>query len=209
MELANSLSKSASFTNNPPPPPSVLPTTSQPPTKGKALANGVADIKIPSATQDELIIPAGTFSTTASLPPVKSLITEVLELETALAAKQAALEECGKMIDSAVDELTSMTSAGDTFWADIKRLKEGKRGRGQWAIVPKPDFGRVADGQKAKDVIIPYAIDEGESVIVSLALMSSCSCSAREMFGGFRPRSEKERTGLWSEKLSAAAAHSA
>ena len=56
-----------------------------------------------------------------------------------------------------------MTSASDAFWTDIRRLNEGIKGRGQWAVVPKPDFGRVSDGQKAKDVIIPYAIDEGES----------------------------------------------
>lgn len=161
LELASSLSKSAPFSNNPPPPPSLLPAVPKVPPRQKPLLNGLADSKKPPTGSEDLIIPPGTFSTTASLAPVKSILTEVLELETALAAKQAALEQCGRMIDSAVDELTSMTTAGNTFWTDIKRLKEGTRGRGQWAVVPKPDFGRIADGQKAKDVIIPYAIDEG------------------------------------------------
>lgn len=89
----------------------------------------------------------------------------MLELEIALAAKQAALEECGLLIDNAVEELTSMSAAGDRFWRDVRVLKHGGRdGRDQWAIVPKPDFGGNAAGQKAKDVIIPYAIDEGEQM---------------------------------------------
>lgn len=56
-----------------------------------------------------------------------------------------------------------MTEAGERFWKDIRRLKDGKGGTGRWAIVPKPDFTRtLAKGEKAKDVVIPYAVDEGE-----------------------------------------------
>lgn len=57
-----------------------------------------------------------------------------------------------------------MSEAGDRFWTDIRQLKDGKGGRGRWAVVPKPDFTRtMARGEMAKDVVIPYAVDEGES----------------------------------------------
>lgn len=79
-----------------------------------------------------------------------------------LQAKQIALNKCQGLIDGAVGELRLMAHAGDRFWKDIRNLKEGEGGRGKWAVVPKPDFGRVGGkGEKAKDVIIPYAIDEG------------------------------------------------
>lgn len=57
-----------------------------------------------------------------------------------------------------------MSEASDRFWRDLWQLKEGRGGRGSWAIVPKPDFTRtMAVGEKAKDIVIPYAVDEGES----------------------------------------------
>lgn len=157
-ELAKSLNLSGAYTNNPPPPPSLNPRHRPPPRAqtGPAVR--------PDNPRDPLVLPAGTLSTTPSKPRDKELVKEVMELEIALAAKQAALEECGLLIDNAVEELTSMSAAGDRFWRDVRVLKHGGRnGRDQWAIVPKPDFGGNAVGQKAKDVIIPYAIDEGES----------------------------------------------
>jgi hypothetical protein len=160
LELAKTLKESGTYGNIPPPPPSLLPHKAKPTTKAKPVSATISSQT--SNSLDPPVIPPGTFSTTPALPPQKPLLTEVLELETALAAKQATLEQCGSMIDSAVDELTKMTAAADTFWADVRRLKEGRKGKGQWAVVPKPDFGRIADGQKAKDVIIPYAIDEGD-----------------------------------------------
>lgn len=67
------------------------------------------------------------------------------------------------MIDGAVEELQAMSEAGDRFWQSVRELRDGKGGRGQWAVVPRPDFGRVmTEGERAKDVIIPYALDEGE-----------------------------------------------
>ena len=75
------------------------------------------------------------------------------------------------MIDSAVEELQSMAKAGDRFWTQVMILRNGTRGRGQWAMVPKPDFGRVmAQGERAKDVIIPYAVDEGMMELPCLRL---------------------------------------
>lgn len=67
------------------------------------------------------------------------------------------------MIDSAVDELQRMAGAGDRFWESLQTLQGNGQESGQWAIVPKPDFGRsMAEGERAKDVIIPYAVDEGD-----------------------------------------------
>jgi hypothetical protein len=91
--------------------------------------------------------------------------THAYELELALAAKQKALEECSTMIDSAVEELRSMAEAGEQFWEHVRALKNGTRGKGQWAVLPKPDFGRtMVEREQAKDVIIPYAVDEGEVI---------------------------------------------
>ena len=155
LEMAKSLHLSSSYSNTAPPAPTIIPRANPP--KPKPVLDKPID-----KSNDPPILPPGTFGTTPSKPPTRLLVNEVIELETALAAKQAALEQCGLLIDSAVDELTNMSAAGDQFWQDVTRLKQGRKGRGQWAIVPKPDFGGVAPGQKAKDIIIPYAIDEGE-----------------------------------------------
>lgn len=154
--MAKSLHLSSSYTNTAPPAPSLVPRANPP----KAKPNPDKPI---DKSNDPPILPPGTFSSTPSKPPTRQLVNEVIELETALAAKQAALEQCGLLIDSAVHELTNMSAAGDQFWQDVRRLKEGSSGRGQWAVVPKPDFGGVAPGQKAKDIIIPYAIDEASA----------------------------------------------
>lgn len=109
------------------------------------------------------ILPPGTYSTTASSTTLHPAVN-AYELEIALAAKQHALDECSALIDGAVEELQAMAEAGDRFWGSIRELRDGKGGRGQWAILPRPDFGRnMAEGERAKDIIIPYAMDEGES----------------------------------------------
>lgn len=154
--MAKSLNLSSSFSNTAPTAPTLVPRANPP--KPKANPEKVID-----KSNDPPILPPGTFSTWPSKPSTRLLVSEVIELETALAAKQAALEQCGLLIDSAVDELTNMSAAGDRFWQDVSQLKQGKNGRGQWAVVPKPDFGGVASGQKAKDIIIPYAIDEASA----------------------------------------------
>lgn len=93
-----------------------------------------------------------------------------MDLEIALASKQAALQDCSDLIDSAVEELTSMGEASDKFWDNVNKLKHGRGGRSQWALVPKPDFGRVSgEGDKAKDLVIPYALDEGELEVLARA----------------------------------------
>ena len=114
------------------------------------------------------ILPPGTYSTTESVRQSKPSYKQVYEIESALAAKQQALDTCSLMIDSAVEELVSMATAGDQFWHQVKRLKNGTTGRDQWAIVPKPDFARsMVVGEMARDIIIPYTTDEGEELLYS------------------------------------------
>ena len=85
-------------------------------------------------------------------------------MEAALHVKGKAIDECSQIVDGAVEELTRMAEGSDRFWRDLRSLKDGDVGKRRWAIVPKPDFGgTMADGEKAKDVIIPYAVDEGEA----------------------------------------------
>ncbi|OCF60104.1 hypothetical protein L486_02781 [Kwoniella mangroviensis CBS 10435] len=166
LELAKTLSVSSSFTHQPPPPPSQQPDAG--PKKGKqrpAKANE-ADVNTASGLstsvpQEPPVLPPGTFSITPSTQPTKPPHTQVHELELILKSKQQALDECSALIDSAVSELQMMASAGDRFWRDIKSLKDGQNGRDQWAILPKPDFGRtMVEGEKSKDIIIPYSVDE-------------------------------------------------
>ncbi|OXC70635.1 hypothetical protein AYX13_00612 [Cryptococcus neoformans] len=159
LELAKTLSLSSSFTTQPPPPPTALHQK-----KGKAKPAPPAPTTLPSIPGEPPILPPGTFSTTPSDFPIKPLHAQIYELEQLLQAKRIALNECQGLIDGAVGELRLMAHAGDRFWKDIRNLKEGEGGRGQWAVMPKPDFGRVGgEGEKAKDVIIPYAIDEAPS----------------------------------------------
>jgi hypothetical protein len=160
LELAKTLGQSSSFTTAPP--------TDHP--KRKKIPPKIEDVKIP----DPPILPPGTYTATPSLPTSTSsgrpLHARVLDLELALAAKHQALDDCSALIDSAVEELQIMADAGDRFWRDVRALREGG-----WAIVPKPDFGRT--GEKAKDVIIPYAVDEGMSSVRFDALPSCTSCA--------------------------------
>ncbi|XAO24318.1 hypothetical protein I312_103116 [Cryptococcus bacillisporus CA1280] len=159
LELAKTLSLSSSFTTQPPPPPTALHQK-----KSKAKPAPAALTTLPSIPGEPPILPPGTFSTTLSEFPAKPLHAQIYELEQLLLAKQIALNKCQGLIDGAVGELRLMAHAGDRFWKDIRNLKEGEGGRGKWAVVPKPDFGRVGGkGEKAKDVIIPYAIDEAPS----------------------------------------------
>lgn len=162
LELAKTLAVSTSFTSDPP----LLPNQTKKPKKK------VEEPPASTLTQTEPpILPAGTYSTTPSLPQSIPLHVEAQRLELALAAKQQALDECSALIDSAVDELRSMSDAGDDFWGSIRALRDGTRGRGQWAIVPKPDFGgTMRDGERAKDVIIPYAVDEAPPALRARSL---------------------------------------
>ena len=167
LELAKTLALSSTYPATPPVSTATISTPKKqrkpPPPPPPPLSSKLDELKANGITaEDPLVLPAGTFTTTNIFPPPRPLHAQVLDLEMALAAKEAALNECGTMIDAAVNELTTMASAGDRFWTDVRRLKDGKWERGQWAIVPRPDFGRVTgEGEKAKDVIIPYAIDEG------------------------------------------------
>ncbi|KAK8844717.1 hypothetical protein IAR55_006567 [Kwoniella newhampshirensis] len=163
LELAKTLAVSAHFTSQPPPAPD---QSSQKKGAGRGKQNQRASDAStstrPSSITEPPVLPPGTYSTTPSSEPSKPTHAQVDELETVLAAKQQALDECSALIDSAVSELQLMASAGDRFWQDVRSLKYGKGGKGQWAIVPKPDFGRaMGEGEKAKDLIIPYAVDEG------------------------------------------------
>ncbi|WWD22729.1 hypothetical protein CI109_107222 [Kwoniella shandongensis] len=164
LELAKTLAVSSSFTSQPPLPPNQPPTKkagarAKPPTRAGESSTSAPTTSI---SGEPPVLPPGTYTTTPSAAPSKPTHAQVHELETVLAAKQKALDECSALIDSAVSELQLMASAGDRFWRDVRSLKSGKGGNGQWAVVPKPDFGRVmGEGEKAKDLIIPYAIDEG------------------------------------------------
>ncbi|WWC90150.1 uncharacterized protein L201_005083 [Kwoniella dendrophila CBS 6074] len=169
LELAKTLAASSSYTNQPPPAPNQQPETTSKKGKAKAAQKAnEADTKTAlaaaaaSVPQEPPILPPGTFSLTPSSRPTKPTHAQVHELELVLAAKQQALDECSTLIDSAVSELQMMANAGDRFWKDVRKLKEGNNnGRGQWAVLPKPDFGRTTiDGEKAKDIIVPYAVDE-------------------------------------------------
>lgn len=109
------------------------------------------------------ILPTGSYTSTPAVIPPKTKNAQVYEYELALAAKHQALDECSALIDAAAEEMQLMAEAGERFWRDIRQLKDGKGGRGRWAVVPKPDFNRtMLPSESAKDVVIPYAVDEGE-----------------------------------------------
>nr|ODO00482.1 hypothetical protein L204_02476 [Cryptococcus depauperatus CBS 7855] len=158
LELCRTLSVSSSFTSQPPPPP-----TSFHQKKAKAKSVQPPSSALSAMTDAPPVLPPGTYTTTPTNPKQKESHIQIFELEQLLFAKQKTLDECQTLIDGAVNELCLMADAGENFWRDVKSLKEGKEGRGRWAIVPKPDFGRVmGDGETAKDIIVPYAIDEGK-----------------------------------------------
>lgn len=156
LELAKTLSVSTDHTTEPPPHP-------HQPNANRPLKKAVVAEKPPGPKGEPPVLPAGSYTATPATVPPKSKHTQIIDQELCLAAKHQALDECSALIDSAVEELQVMSEAGDRFWRDIRQLKDGKDGRGRWAIVPKPDFTRtMAKGETAKDVVIPYAVDEGE-----------------------------------------------
>ncbi|WVQ94211.1 hypothetical protein IAU59_001289 [Kwoniella sp. CBS 9459] len=167
LELAKTLAVSSSYTSQPPPPPAQLTSSNTHAKKGKQRPPAKANESekktsiAASGLAEPPVLPAGTYSTTPSSITNKPTHAQVHELELVLAAKQQALNECSALIESAVSELQMMASAGDKFWRDVRTLKDGRAGKSQWSIVPKPDFARIAGPTtRAKDVIIPYAIDE-------------------------------------------------
>jgi hypothetical protein len=165
LELAKTLASSATFTADPPP----EPTAGLGPQRKKAPPPKPAAVPIPplvpGAKTDEVppILPPGTYSSTPAAAPERPPAVVAHELELALAAKAAALDDCAALIDAAVEELRLMNDAGTRWSAEIRALRLGEAGRGQWAVVPKPDFGRT--GESAKDVVIPYALDEAPSSV--------------------------------------------
>jgi len=168
LELAKTLAQSSTYTIQ-------SPNTGLQPTPKKGKGNKAKKPPEPDnkplthATTlpgDAPVLPPGTYTITPSLVAPKLSYTEAYEMELALAAKQKALEDCSEMIDSAVEELQKMAEAGDRFWSQVRTLKNGTKGKDQWAIVPRPDFGRImVEGEKARDVIIPYAVDEGKVIL--------------------------------------------
>lgn len=151
-----------------------MPNSQGNPTKKRKAATGMDGPAVPSLQPgvEPPSLPPGTYTTTPGrLHPQPA--NDAYELELALAAKHAALDECSVLIDNAVEELQAMAEAGDRFWDNLRQLKDGRDGRGQWAVVPRPDFGRtMVEGERAKDVIIPYALDEGEASLLRLSPLS-------------------------------------
>lgn len=154
LELAKTLGASSGYTIDPPPLPGhPYPKRSKP---------NPTSIPSTDGNVEPPVLPAGSYTATPASNPTKSQPTQILDMELALAAKHQALDECSALIDSAVEELEVMSDAGDRFWRDLRQLKSGQGGQGRWAVVPRPDFTRsMAEGEKAKDVVIPYALDEG------------------------------------------------
>lgn len=123
-----------------------------------------------SAEGEPPVLPGGTYTATPSAAPVRSAAARAHALELALAAKQRALDDCGALIDAAVDELRVMADASARFTADVVRLKSGADG-GQWAVVPRPNFGgRATADEMAKDVVVPYALDEAQPALRARSL---------------------------------------
>lgn len=158
------------------PPPDPIPASAPQPKKKKGAAAAAAasamasavSTPLPSGPESELVLPAGTYSTTpgtASEPPVQ---LQAEKLETALRARSRALDECSNLIDAAVSELELMSNASERFASDLDQL----RGKELWAIVPKPEFGRAstAPNARARDVVIPYALDEAPAALHARSL---------------------------------------
>lgn len=154
LELAKTLGVSSNFTIDCPPAPGQ--------SQNKRRRPNPAD---PSESKTEPpILPAGSYTATPSRLPDKTQQSRILDAELCLAAKHQALDDCTGLIDSAVEELEVMAEAGGRFWRDLRQLKDGRGGTGRWAVVPRPDFARtMGEGENARDVVIPYAVDEGES----------------------------------------------
>lgn len=149
MDLARCLKTSADIKSDPPPEP--LPTTK----KTKAPARAPAAVVGP----ESIDLPAGAMSTTVATARIRSTAAEAQALENAIAIKAAALDDCSALIDAAVDELRLMNSAAERWAGAVRDLHVGNVKGGQWAVIPKPNFNRTAE-KTAKDVVIPYALDE-------------------------------------------------
>ncbi|WVQ72980.1 hypothetical protein IAR50_002543 [Cryptococcus sp. DSM 104548] len=167
LELAKTLSVSSGYQSQPPPPPVTLHQKKPPKTNPKSTTTTTTAPQ-PAATSsiptEPPILPPGTFTTIPSSllsVPLHSTVNDLIQL---IQARDSAVDQSLGLIDGAVEELELMGSAGDSFWHDVRGLREGHAGRGKWAVVPKPDFARtMKDGERAKDVIIPYAIDEASA----------------------------------------------
>lgn len=171
------------------PPPEPIPSAPVPKKKkGGAAASALTSAvstPLPSGPEAELVLPAGTFSTTPGLAAEPAVHVAAERLETALRARSRALDECASLIDAAVGELEQMSRASERFAADLGAL----RGSELWAIVPKPEFGRAstAPNARARDVVIPYALDEAPGKLHARALAAFDLDPARpEMVFGAR-----------------------
>jgi hypothetical protein len=154
LELAKTLGVSSGFTIDPPAQPG------HPYHKKHKVHSNTSSIT--DSNVEPPVLPAGSYTATPSINPLKSQQAQITDMELALATKHQALDECTSLVDSAVEELEIMSEAGDRFWMDLRQFKSGQGGRGRWAVVPRPDFTRsMGAGDKAKDVVIPYALDEG------------------------------------------------
>jgi hypothetical protein len=155
LELAKTLGVSSNFTIDAPPAPGQ--------SHHKRPKPNPIDPSAETKTEPP-ILPAGSYTATPSSLPIKTQQNRILDAELSLAAKHQALDDCTALIDSAVEELEVMADAGGRFWRDLRQLKDGRGAKGRWAVVPRPDFARtMTEGEKARDVVIPYAVDEGES----------------------------------------------
>jgi hypothetical protein len=123
---------------------------------------------------EDPVLPAGTWSATCGEAPTRPDVETAHALELALAAKQQALDDCAALIDAAVDELRLVGAASKQWASDLDALRLGTRSRGQWALVPKPDFdfarGTAPATATSKDIVIPYALDEAPAPVRSRSL---------------------------------------
>ena len=184
LELAKTLATSTGFPSNPP----ATADMSQPGRKPKPKPAPKAPIEAPSvpASADAPIFPAGTMSTTPFTSQSRSQLQTIHDMELTLAAKQNAIDQCEEMLDTAIEEFVKQAAASAKFWRDIKQLRDGVSGRGQWAIIPKPDFDKaLPTGADARDLVIPYAIDEGKRSpvhqLVHLHLVAWTSIRSRSL----------------------------
>ena len=116
------------------------------------------------ADANPLLLPIGSITTSTSVNPYQPLTKQVRDMQLALATQKQATLKCATMFEDAVKQMSDTNGRTESYWENVRRLRKGESNRGRWSLMAKPAFGVHAKAaSNARDLAIPYALDEGMS----------------------------------------------
>lgn len=116
-------------------------------------------------------VPANALTVSYIHRPTKYIAREIEDSKLALARQARDVRHAADNLSAAAGRMRSRQASTDAYWNDLIALRYGTKADGPWPLLPKWTVdGTPESKQVARDVMVPYAIDEGEWGLAEVCL---------------------------------------